>query len=131
TEQLTANCDKVSYNPPETDTFKFKGSTLHWDIDFAAGPQYYIQGLVYLNDVPVNRGAFTLVPGFHKKTKDVLKDESPENALAKIKETEEIKYLAGKKGDLIIWLQAIPHAASANHSNLPRFVQYVSFLKQG
>jgi ectoine hydroxylase-related dioxygenase (phytanoyl-CoA dioxygenase family) len=35
----------------------------------------------------------------------------------------------GKKGDIVLWLQTLPHAASANHSDLPRFVQYISFSK--
>lgn len=129
TIKLLANTEKVSYNPPETDCFKFKGSTLHWDIDFNAGVRYHIQGLVYLNDVPANRGAFSLVPGYHHKIKDVLKTSDPVAAINSIKETEEITYLAGKKGDLILWLEAIPHAATANNSNLPRFVQYLSFSK--
>ncbi|MFN0292908.1 phytanoyl-CoA dioxygenase family protein [Pedobacter helvus] len=128
-QDLIANCEKVSYNPPETANYKFKGSDLHWDIDFNLGPQYYIQGLVYLNDVPINRGAFTLVPGFHRKAEELLKRHNPEDALDEIKKTEKIKYLDGKKGDLIIWLESLPHAASPNNSNLPRFVQYVSFQK--
>lgn len=128
-QNLIANCEKVSYNPPETANYKFKGSDLHWDIDFSRGPKYYIQGLVYLNDVPINRGAFRLVPGFHRKTEELLKVQNPEDALNKIKKVETIKYLDGKKGDLIIWLETLPHAASANNSNLPRFVQYVSFQK--
>ncbi|SOD17380.1 phytanoyl-CoA dioxygenase family protein [Pedobacter xixiisoli] len=129
TKKLIANTEKVSYNPPETDSFHFMGSALHWDIDFNLGPKYYIQGLVYLNDVPADRGAFSLVPRFHKKIDDVLTEESPEVAIARIKETEKVDYLAGKKGDLILWLEKLPHAATANRSDLPRFVQYVSFLK--
>lgn len=127
--QLVANCEKVSYNPPETNSFHFMESPLHWDIDFNLGPQYYIQGLVYLNDVPVDRGTFSLVPGFHKKINNVLEGNNPEAAMEKIRETEKVEYLAGKKGDLILWLQSLPHAASANRSDIPRFVQYVSFLK--
>ena len=129
TKQLIANSEKVSYNPPETDSFHFMGSALHWDIDFSKGPRYYIQGLVYLNDVPADRGAFCLVPGFHKKIAEVLKNESPEVAITKIREAEKVKYLEGKKGDVILWLESLPHAASPNRSDLPRFVQYVSFLK--
>ncbi len=129
TNKLLANTEKVSYNPPETDSFKFKGSTLHWDINFDIGVRYCIQGLVYLDDVPANRGAFSLVPGYHHKIEDVLKTSEPVAAINFVKKTEEIICLAGKKGDLIIWLEAIPHAATANNSNLPRFVQYLSFSK--
>ena len=127
TNQLTANPEKVSYNPPETANFKFQGSSLHWDINFEAGVRYYIQGLVYLNDVPPNRGAFCLVSGYHKKIDQTFKHFTPEAAINQVKGLEKIEYLAGKKGDLILWLQAIPHAATPNHSNVPRFVQYLSF----
>ncbi len=127
TNKLTANTEKVSYNPPETVNFKFQGSSLHWDINFEAGVNYYIQGLVYLNDVPINRGAFCLVPGYHKKINETLKHFTPEDAINRVKNAEKIASIAGKKGDLILWLQAIPHAASPNNCICPRFVQYVSF----
>ena len=127
TNKLTANTEKVSYNPPETASFKFQGSSLHWDINFEAGVRYYIQGLVYLNDVPPNRGTFCLVPGYHKKIDQTLKHFTPEAAINQVKNTEKIAHLAGKKGDIILWLQAIPHAASPNYCNCSRFVQYVSF----
>lgn len=127
TNQLTANTEKVSYNPPETANFKFKGSSLHWDINFEAGVNYYIQGLVYLNDVPINRGAFCLVPGYHKKIDETLKHFTPVDAINQVKDSEKIAYIAGNTGDVILWLQAIPHAASPNYCFCPRFVQYVSF----
>lgn len=128
-QKLIANCEKVSYNPPETSTFKFMGSPLHWDIDFNVGPQFYIQGLVYLNDVPKDRGAFCLVPGFQHKIADTLVGRTPEEAIAFVKDNEDTIYLEGKKGDVILWLESLPHAATPNNSNLPRFVQYLSFLK--
>lgn len=125
---IIANCEKVSYNPPENDFFKFMGSPLHWDIDFSIGPTYHIQGLIYLDDVPVERGAFTLIPRFHHKLSDFLrKFDTPDDAIAFLRQTGKVIPLAGKKGDLIVWLESIPHAASPNHSTLPRFVQYVSF----
>jgi hypothetical protein len=125
---LLANCEKVSYNPPVTPQFSFKGSPLHWDIDFEIGPKYYIQGLVYLNDVPANRGAFTLIPGFHHQIDEYLAHfDHPEIAISALRNQSLEIPIAGKRGDLILWLQSIPHAASPNHSDLPRFVQYISF----
>lgn len=129
TNKIIANCEKVSYNPPETNNFSFMGSALHWDIDFNIGPRYYIQGLIYLNDVPVNRGAFSLIPGFQHQIDKILVGKTPEEALALLKDTETVTYLDGKKGDLIIWLESLPHAATPNKSDLPRFVQYASFIK--
>ena len=125
---ILANCEKVSYNPPVNQHFTFKGSPLHWDINFEIGPRYYIQGLLYLNDVPANRGAFTLIPGFHHQIDDYLTQfDHPESAIADLRNKGLEIPVEGKKGDLIVWLESLPHAASPNCSDLPRFVQYVSF----
>lgn len=127
-ENILPNAEKVSYNPPVTEQYTFKGSPLHWDINFNIGPRYYIQGLLYLNDVPADRGAFTLIPGFHHQIKDFLQGhETAEMAMNALRNKGLEQPVAGKKGDLIVWLESLPHAASPNYSNLPRFVQYVSF----
>lgn len=47
TSHIIANTEKLSFNPPETDTWKFRHNKLHWDIDFAKKDRYYIQALVY------------------------------------------------------------------------------------
>ncbi|SES13065.1 phytanoyl-CoA dioxygenase family protein [Pedobacter rhizosphaerae] len=125
---ILANCEKVSYNPPVTPHFSFKGSPLHWDIDFEIGPKYYIQGLLYLNDVPANRGAFTLIPGFqHQIDEHLMQYDHPEAAISALRNQGLEIPVEGRRGDLIVWLQSIPHAASPNYSDLPRFVQYISF----
>lgn len=126
-DALLANCEKVSFNPPVNINFNFKGSPLHWDIDFSIGPQYYIQGLLYLNDVQVNRGPFSLIPGYHHKLEEELAHKSPEILIEGLKKQNLAIPITGEQGDLILWLQAIPHAATPNNSDLPRFVQYLSF----
>lgn len=130
TPRLLVNCEKVSYNPPETTEYKFKGSSLHWDIDFSKPLAYYIQGLVYLNDVPAERGALEVIPGFHLEIEEYLsRFEDPVEAINALRESRSSIRVPGKQGDLILWLQAIPHAATPNKSNQPRYVQYVSFTK--
>ncbi|MNK06015.1 Phytanoyl-CoA dioxygenase (PhyH) [compost metagenome] len=125
---ILPNCDKVSFNPPVNEYYTFKGSPLHWDIDFSVGPRYYIQGLVYLNDVPANRGPLTLIPGYHHHIENILSQFSdPEAAMHSLREKKQEIPVPGQKGDLIVWLESLPHAASPNHSELPRFVQYLSF----
>jgi len=129
---ILPNCEKVSYNPPVNQHFSFKGSPLHWDINFETGPRYYIQGLLYLNDVPADRGAFTLIPGFHQQIDEYLTHfDHPEMAVAALRNKGLEIPVEGKKGDLIVWLESLPHAASPNRSDLPRFVQYVSFNEMG
>ncbi|GAA4201185.1 hypothetical protein GCM10022289_14180 [Pedobacter jeongneungensis] len=124
---LLPNCEKVSFNPPVNGNFNFKGSALHWDIDFNIGPKYYIQGLLYLNDVPVNRGPFSLIPGYHHKIEAELQHNSPELLIQQLAEQNLAVPVAGKQGDIILWLQSIPHAATPNYADVPRFVQYLSF----
>jgi ectoine hydroxylase-related dioxygenase (phytanoyl-CoA dioxygenase family) len=34
----------------------------------------------------------------------------------------------GNAGDFVIWHQALPHCATPNTSNLPRMVQYLTYL---
>lgn len=127
---IIANVDKLSFNPPETDKWRFSHDKLHWDIDFDRLDEDYIQGLVYLDDVPENRGAFKAVPGFHAQFQSWIKSfENLQDAHIKMREEQEGTFIPGKKGDVILWRNTLPHAASKNKSTLPRFVQYVSFSK--
>lgn len=120
----------LGYNPPETIANKFRGNDLHWDIDFDRGVRYYIQGVLYLDDVEAEGGAFSLVPGYQNKVEELLKEHgSPEKTMEWLKEQRLAIKLAGKKGDLILWLESLPHAATANTSSRPRFVQYVAYHK--
>lgn len=130
TSRIIANTEKVSFNPPETDAWKFRHHQLHWDIDFENIDRSYIQGLVYLNDVPENRGPLTVVPGFHHRFNEWIGAyPAPHEAQLMMQRTFTGRPVPGKKGDIVLWLQTLPHAASANRSNLPRFVQYISFSK--
>jgi len=130
TQQIIPNTEKLSFNPPETTTWKFKEKVLHWDIDLSKDKEYYIQGLIYLDDVPEDRGPFTLVPGFHHQFDDWIKSfETLHDAHIVMRETAQPIPVPGKKGDIIVWRHTLPHAASANHSSVPRFVQYLSFSK--
>ena len=130
TSNIIANTEKVSFNPPESSSWKFAHNKLHWDIDFTKPDVQYIQGLVYLNDVPENRGPLTLVPGFHHRFEDWIKTyPDPDQAHQVMQRTLTGIPIPGKKGDIVLWLQTLPHAASTNYSDLPRFVQYISFSK--
>lgn len=127
---LIANTEKVSFNPPETADWKFHHNKLHWDIDFKKEDLFYIQGLVYLNDVPEDRGPLTVVPGFNLRFNEWLNAyPNPGDAQQAMQNAFTGTPVSGKKGDVVLWMQTLPHAASANHSHLPRFVQYISFSK--
>ncbi|MFA4867120.1 MAG: phytanoyl-CoA dioxygenase family protein [Pedobacter sp.] len=129
-DQIIPNTEKVGYNPPEVEGWEFKHGELHWDLDLSKTVQFGVQALVYLDDVPVERGALQVVPGFNNKFEDWIKDfTSLERAHTYMRLTETSVPVPGEKGDLILWRNTIPHAAGKNQSNLPRFVQYVSFTK--
>ncbi|RZM29936.1 MAG: hypothetical protein EOO88_02905 [Pedobacter sp.] len=129
-QHIIANTEKVSFNPPVTNSWKFRSGALHWDIDISKPIEYYIQGLIYLDDVPEDRGPLNVVPGVHLKFDEWTKsyatlDEAHEAMRSQMKAVP----VPGKKGDIVVWRHTLPHAASANYSSLPRFVQYLSFSK--
>jgi hypothetical protein len=129
TTALYKTIDKVSFNPPEMDYYKFKGSLLHWDVDLSLPIAHKFQGLLYLTDVQEHGGAFQCVPGFHKKLeewlKELPKEQDPHNVAQK---TLHPVPIAGSAGDFIIWHQALPHGATPNKSTTPRMVQYLTYL---
>ncbi|MBE9601769.1 phytanoyl-CoA dioxygenase family protein [Pedobacter sp. MC2016-24] len=127
---IIANTEKVSFNPPVTENWKFSSGALHWDIDISKPLGYYIQGLIYLDDVPADRGPLTLVPGVHLEFDKWIRPYSTlDEAHNAMRNQMKAVPVPGKKGDIIVWRNTLPHAASANHSVLPRFVQYLSFSK--
>lgn len=130
TTNLVANTEKVSYNPPETPHWQFAHHGLHWDIDHSSPPDYYIQGLIYLDDTPADRGPLRLIPGFHHRYEAYLKQfDDPVAALHALEQETGAIPVPGRQGDIVVWLQTLPHAASRNRSDRPRFVQYLSFTR--
>ena len=125
---LWVNTDRVGFNPPETESWKFPGPNMHWDVSLARPIPFGLQGILYLADTKDNQGAFTLVPGFHNKIENWLEnlpsDTNPRNENIYALGT---KPIVANAGDFIIWHQALPHGSSPNTSQLPRFVQYINY----
>lgn len=124
--------DKVSFNPPETPSYTFAGSGLHWDTSLELPIPFRLQGLIYLSDVTAEGGAFQCVPGFHHQIEAWLK-QVPEGVEPRRHAIETLNPVSvpGKAGDLIIWHQALPHCASPNRGQTPRLVQYLTYLPDG
>lgn len=130
TNQLVAIPEKLGYHPPENEYWAPPQTKLHWDINIDKPVEFHIQGLIYLNEVPENRGPLKVVPGFHLRFEEWIKDfSSLDRAHEFLRITEKSVPVPGGKGDLILWRNTCPHAASANLSDLPRFVQYISYNK--
>ena len=126
TPDLWVTIDRMSMNPPERAGYRFPGPRLHWDTSLAPPIPLGVQGVLYLTDTAANQGAFTCVPGFHRRIEDWLKSLPP-NANPRTEDLEKLGAtpIAGRAGDLIIWHHALPHGSSPNRATRPRIVQYV------
>jgi hypothetical protein len=122
------NNDRVGFNPPETESWKFPGPGLHWDCSLELPIPFGLQGILYLSDTAANQGAFTLVPGFQHRLESWLKSLPP-GANPRQQDLHALgsKPITGEAGDFIIWLQALQHGSSPNTSAQPRFVQYINY----
>ena len=128
TNHLIASNDRVSFNPPETENYQFPGPNLHWDVSLKRPIPFGLQGLLYLTDTPANQGAFTLVPGFHRKIDQWLA-QLPGNVNPRTYDLQQLgpQPVAANAGDFIIWNQMLPHGSSPNTGAKPRVVQYINY----
>lgn len=112
---LWMNVDVCGVNPPLRPGQAFQGTPLHWDMSLATPLRFGTQAMLYLTDTAANQGAFSCVPGFHRRLETWLK-EVPEGADPRAMATRELRAIpiSGDAGDLVIWHQALPHAATAN-----------------
>lgn len=126
-EDLWVTMDQGGLNPPERERWKFPGPHLHWDITLAEPHCLDMLGILYLVDVAEDQGAFSCVPGFHRTLKDWLKTV-PEGVDARDygRRTLTMKPIAGRRGDLVIWHQSLPHGSSPNRASRPRVAQYMT-----
>lgn len=128
TEELIASVDRTSFNPPLTDGINHSGpSRLHWDASIALPMCFDMLGILYLNDVATNQGAFRCVPGFHRKMESWIAG-LPENANPRNEDLEALGVVSvgGNAGDLIIWRQDLPHGSGLNLADKPRIAQYIT-----
>jgi ectoine hydroxylase-related dioxygenase (phytanoyl-CoA dioxygenase family) len=86
-----------------------------------------LQGILYLTDTTEDQGAFTCVPGFHKRLAKWL-EELPPGADPRQQDLYRLgpQPIAATGGSLIIWHHALPHGSSPNRSTRPRLAQYIT-----
>jgi phytanoyl-CoA dioxygenase PhyH len=127
TADLWMTVDRVSFNPPERDDWKFPGPGLHWDTTLAPPVPFAVSGMIYLTDTESEQGAFTCVPGFHRHIDDWLQS-LPAGTDPRCEDLESLGAvpISGRAGDLIIWHKALPHGSRPNRTTRPRIVQYLS-----
>lgn len=127
--QIYKTIDHLSFNPPETDQFHFRGDGLHWDVSLTLPIPERYQGLLYLTDCTAQDGAFHCVPGFQHQIADWLAELGPDaDARAIAAQTLVPQAVPGQAGDFVIWHQALPHCATPNRGKTPRIVQYLSYV---
>lgn len=126
---LWMNVDVCGLNPPLRPGYSFQGTPLHWDMTLAPPLQFGTQAILYLTDTAANQGAFSCVPGFHRRLEAWLK-EIPPGADPRAIAARDLRPIpiAADAGDLIIWHQALPHGATPNLATLPRVVQYLNMF---
>jgi ectoine hydroxylase-related dioxygenase (phytanoyl-CoA dioxygenase family) len=125
-EALWMNTDRVSFNPPETEQYEYQGPKMHWDVSLAPPVPFGLQSVLYLTDTAANQGAFTLVPGFHKKA-DAWVAGLPAGAHPRMQDLHALGSIpvAAEAGDCIIFHHALPHASRPNTARRPRIAQYI------
>lgn len=128
TEELVASVDRTSFNPPLKNGINHSGpSRLHWDASISLPMCFDVLGILYLNDVAENQGAFRCVPGFHRKMGAWI-SSLPENTNPRDVNIESlgVASVGGNAGDLIIWRQELPHGSGLNLADKPRIAQYIT-----
>ena len=125
-ENLWVTIDRMGFNPPERADRPFAGSDVHWDASLVQPIPFGTQAVLYLSDTAEDQGAFRCVPGFHKRIDGWLAGLDGANP-READLSADVKHVAGRAGDLIIWRQDLPHAASPNRSNQPRLAQYLTY----
>lgn len=126
---LWMNVDVCGVNPPLRPGYTFQGTPLHWDMTLAPPVRFGTQAILYLTDTAADHGAFSCVAGCHRWLPEWLKQipagESPRDFAQKELQATPI---SGAAGDLVIWHQALPHAATPNLGSFPRVVQYMNMF---
>jgi hypothetical protein len=124
---LWATIDQVGFNRPERRGKPFPGPHLHWDASLVMPMDFGLQGILYLVDVAADQGAFSCVPGFHRRIESWLASLPP-GADPRTQDLDALGRVpvAGRAGDLVIWHHALPHGSSPNRAARPRIVQYVT-----
>jgi hypothetical protein len=126
TADLWVSTDRVGFNVPERPGWHFPGPDLHWDTSLVMPMPFHAQGILYLTDTPPEQGAFTCVPGFHRRIREWLASLPP-GADPRQQDVHALgsQPIGGRAGDLIIWNDALPHGSRPNRGSAPRVVQYI------
>ncbi len=119
--------DRTSFNPPERHDTGYQGFRLHWDTSLTPPIPFGLQAILYLTDTAADQGALRVVPGFHLRLEDWLAELGDADPREVDLDREAVP-IPANAGDLIIWRQELPHAASPNRAESPRLAQYLTMI---
>ncbi len=129
-ERLWVSIDRANMKPPARDDRPEWGhqGMIHWDVDTSEQPiRFGVQGVLYLTDTAENQGGFQCVPGFNNTFEEWVKTQ-PEDRNSHQPDLADlqVKSIAGKAGDLLIWHRLLAHGNGHNTSDKPRLAQYIT-----
>ena len=137
TERLHVSFDRVNFNPPvhpDHPEYDHPGM-LHWDIDPATAHEapFRVQGVLYLDDTPAERGGFCCVPGHHElvarwaATGETIPGQPAPGGRSPANRAEvQAVPVVGDAGDMVIWDTRLLHGNGRNVSGKPRLAQYIT-----
>ncbi|HVE84960.1 MAG TPA: phytanoyl-CoA dioxygenase family protein [Myxococcales bacterium] len=127
TPRLWVSMDRGSFKPPvDASHPEPRDSRVHWDFEPWHPSPLKLQGVLYLDDTPLEGGGFRCVPAIYREVGEWI----PRQAQARDPRRPEIGgrkvvRVAGGAGDLVIWTSALPHGSGVNRSSRPRVAQYI------
>lgn len=129
-EKLWVSLDRANMKPPAREDkpeWCNKGM-IHWDTDTSQQPiPFGVQGVLYLTDTSEQQGGFQCVPGFHRHFDTWIKTQPEDRDPRRPDLTGlDVKSIAGKAGDLLIWHRLLAHGNGHNRSDKPRLAQYIT-----
>lgn len=137
TEALHVSFDRANFNPPvraEHPEYAHPGM-IHWDIDPATAHRapFRLQGVLYLDDTPAERGGFRCAPGHHTVIERwaatgerVPGAPKPGGRTPADPSEVDIIPVIGGIGDLVVWDSRLLHGNGRNDSDRPRLAQYIT-----
>jgi len=129
TADLVMTSDRCGFNPPVRPGNPYTGTSLHLDLESLTPPvSPGLQGILYLTDTAEDQGALRVMPGFQHRIDSWLASlpAGCNPTLEDFAALGEVRSIAARAGNLIIWSAALPHGPQANTASQPRIVHYLT-----
>ena len=136
--RLWVSIDRVNFKPPFHPLHERFHTAGFMHLDPPAlepgRPDVHLHGLLFLNDSDSNQGGFHCLPGWHRNLDrwvDLVLPNNPYDGFEGVEMSalpEEVACVEGRKGDLLIWHNSLPHGNAISCSHMPRLAQYIAMF---